>query len=153
MENMVLPRVSNLYEHDVAKGSLTLIHVRKDVVLGAIDIPNLIVNVGKALIASVLIAAGTAPDTIKIGTGTTSPAPGDTALQNATHSNVATRSVVTTTVPNDTAQYEHLFSFAGSFSITEAGLFSSTTLVCRQVFTAIPVISGDTLLVRWKLQA
>jgi hypothetical protein len=135
------------------KGSIEVQHFRAGRVLHAFRVNNLIVTTGKALIANLLIAVGNAPHTLAIGTGAVAAGAGDIALGAQTHTGTCDRSIVNTTVTGDTAQYEYIFTFTGGATITEAGLFYSTTLVARQVFTGIPVLEGDGLLLRWKLQA
>jgi hypothetical protein len=63
---------------------------------------------------------------------------------------------VTTTTTNDTAQLTNTFSVTGTVAVTESGVLnaaSTGTLLCRQVFTAINVVSGDSLALTWKVQA
>jgi len=149
-------------QHEYLKGGRVRIElVRNGVVIHVVEgaftfpdglSPNTITNVGKAAIAGCLIAAVNAPSHIAIGSGT----PSATALGSEQFRASAARSQVTTVVTNDTAQYEYVFSFAGSYSITEAGLFNASsgpTMVCSQSFTAVEVVSGDSLKVTWKLQA
>jgi hypothetical protein len=74
----------------------------------------------------------------------------DSGLERA----AGTTSRVTTDVTNDTAQVTKTFSVSGSTAVTEAGLLDSAStgiLLARQVFSAINVISGDTLAITWKL--
>lgn len=122
---------------------------------------NLVVDAGKAAVAGLIIATGhtDAFDHIGIGIGTTAAAAGNTTLESEITTNggqraLATLSRVTTDVTNDTAQAEVTFAFTGTFAVTEAGLLSAISagvLLCRQVFAAVNVISGDSLLVRWKV--
>jgi hypothetical protein len=123
---------------------------------------NGIPTVGKALIAGRLNASGApaAADYIAVGTGTTAFAAGDTTLQTETAASGLTRaqgtvSLVTTTTTNDTAQVTKTFTVSGTVAVTESGLFnasSSGTLAARQTFTAINVVSGDSLAITWKVQ-
>lgn len=124
-------------------------------------IANLVPTVGKALAAGRLGASG-APAAVgwtAIGTGAVAAAAGDTALGAEIATNGGARAantptLVTTTVTNDTAQFVNTFTFTGSFAITEAGLFNASsvgTLAARQVFSAINVVSGDTLQITWKV--
>lgn len=119
------------------------------------NISNLVTNAGKAGAASRLNGAGSeaAFTYIAIGTGTTAAAAGDTTLQTEITTNggqraAGTTSRVTTDVTNDTARVVVTFNFTGSFAVTEAGLLnaaSSGVLLNRQVFTAVNVVSGDSL--------
>jgi len=118
-------------------------------------IPNLVVNAGLAQVAGLLVESGTAPSYVAIGTGTTPPAAGDTTLQAEYARGTATRSVKTTSVTNDTAVFERVFSFAESVEVTEAGLLNAAsegTLTSRSVFSAVSVPNGGELLVRWEIQ-
>lgn len=119
-------------------------------------VPNLVVNGGIALTASLLVGSGTAPSHAAIGTGTTEPQVTDTALAAEYARGSASRSLTTTAVTDDTAVFEREFSFTEEVSITESGLFnasSSGTLFSRATFTAVPLKYGDILLIRWKVQS
>lgn len=116
---------------------------------------NLTTTTGKAGVAGRIGASGSpaAFTYIAIGTGTNAAAIGDTTLQTEITTNggqraAATVSLVTTDTTNDTARAVVTFTFTGSFAVTEAGLLnasSSGTLLNRQVFSAVNVVSGDTL--------
>ena len=124
-------------------------------------IGNGVPTVGKALIAGRLNASGApaAADYIAVGTGTNAFAAGDTTLQTETVGSGLTRaqgtaSLVTTTTTNDTAQVLKSFTVTGSVAVTESGVFNASsggTLLCRQVFSAINVVNGDTLQITWKV--
>lgn len=123
------------------------------------QVSNGVTNAGMAAVAA-LINGATATDPfdyIAIGTGTTAFNASQTALVTESTNNGAERdqgtaSRVTTDVTNDTARVVLTFNFTGSFAITESGLFndpSAGTMLCRQTFTAINVVSGDSLQVTW----
>jgi hypothetical protein len=124
---------------------------------------NLVTTVGKALVAGRINGSGApaAATFIAVGTGTTAAAAGDTTLQTETATSglsrvAGTASLVTTTTTNDTAQLTTTFTVTGTVAVTESGVLnasSSGTLLCRQVFTAINVVSGDSLAITWKVQA
>ena len=140
----------------VRRGSVRVEHYRNGKRIGIRNkdfiVPNTITAAGKAIISGLLIATGTAPTHIAYGVGT----PSTTALGTESDRQAATRSQVTVAVTNDTAQYVYTFAIVATLSVTEAGLFNAAagpTMVCSQSFTAVPVLSGDTLLVTWKLQA
>lgn len=123
--------------------------------VGELKIANLVTSAGKAAIASRINGAGAeaAFTYIAIGTGTVAAAIGDTTLgaEITTGGGArasATASRTTTTVTNDTATLVHTFTFSSSFAITEAGALnaaSAGTLLNRQVFSAVNVVSSDTL--------
>lgn len=123
---------------------------------------NKIVNAGLALAAGLLNGSGapTTPTYIALGTGTTAVAATDTALVTETSTSglaraAATVSLVTTTATNDTAQWLKSFSVTGTVAVTESGIFNASsvgTMLCRQTFSAVNVVNGDTLQITWKIQ-
>ena len=111
-------------------------------------------NAGAAIITNRVIQAGTAPKNIGWGTGATAAAVTDTALQTeAAPTTGGGRTVGTesrTTVPNtnDNYQVAGTVTSGGSLAITEAGLFdavSAGNMLLHAVFTAINVLSGDSI--------
>lgn len=125
-------------------------------------VKNTTTNAGFAGVAGRINASGSPAqfDYIAVGTGTTAAAATDTALGTELATNGLSRaqgttSLVTTTQTNDTAQVTETFSVTGSSAVTEAGLLnasSSGTLLARQVFSAINVVSGDSLQITWKIK-
>jgi hypothetical protein len=123
---------------------------------------NLVTNAGFALAAGRLNGSGApaAATFIAVGTGATAANVTDTTLQTETATSglsraSATASLVTTSVTNDTAQLTNTFTVTGTVAVTESGVLnasSSGTLLCRQVFSAINVVSGDSLAITWKVQ-
>jgi len=124
-------------------------------------IANLVVDAGKAGVASRINGAGgeAAFTYIAVGTGTTAAAAGNTTLETEiTDSGLAransTASRVTTDVTNDTAQDQYTFSVTGTKAVTESGVLNASsagTLLCRQTFSAVNVVNGDSLQVTWKI--
>lgn len=122
---------------------------------------NLITSAGKAGLASRIGGSGSeaAFTYLAVGTGTNAAAAGDTTLQTELATSGlsrvnATASRVTTTVTNDTAQLVTTFTVTGTAAVTEAGILnaaSSGTLLCRQVFTAVNVVNGDSLQLTYKV--
>lgn len=122
---------------------------------------NLITNAGLAIVAGQINGATTAPVTaVAIGIGTTSANATDTALESEITTNggqrgAGTASRVTTTATNDTAQLAKTFTFTGSFAVTEEGILDNNTsggnLLARQVFSAVNVVSGDSLSIVHKI--
>lgn len=135
------------------------------------DSRNLITSAGKAGAASRINGSGAAAafTAIGIGTGTTAANVADTAMETGKAADgsadsgvhaLATASVtasrVTTTVTNDTAQLVGTITFTGTIAVTESGVFNADTngtMIARQVFSAINVVSGDTLQLTWKIKA
>lgn len=116
---------------------------------------NLITTAGKGGVASRINGSGgeAAFTYIAIGIGTTAANVADTTLESEITTNggqraAATASRVTTDTNNDTARLVLTFTFTGSFAVTEAGALNAGAagvLLNRQVFTAVNVVSGDTL--------
>lgn len=120
-----------------------------------LKLSNLVTTAGKAALASRINGSGgeAAFTYIAIGIGTTAAAAGDTALGSEITTGggaraSATVSRTTTTTTNDTARLVLTFTFSSSFAVTEAGAFnaaSAGTMANRQVFSAVNVVSSDTL--------
>ena len=125
-------------------------------------ISNLITNAGFAGAASRLNGSGAVNIfvNIAVGTGTTAANVADTTLQTETAASglsraAGTASRVTTTQTNDTAQAVITFTVTGTVAVTESGLLSELAagvLLCRQVFSAINVVNGDSLQITWKIK-
>lgn len=125
-------------------------------------VKNLVTSAGKAGVASRINGAGSeaAFTYLAVGTGTNAAADGDTTLQTEiTDSGLARAAATCTretiTVTNDTATLDKTFSVTGTKAVTEAGALnasSSGVLLGRQVFSAINVVSGDTLQITYKFQ-
>lgn len=123
-------------------------------------VENLVTSAGKASAAGLLTGDVTNYfDYIAVGTGTTGADVADTTLETEIADSGLTRAAstnsrVTTDVTNDTAQFVKAFSVSGTKAVTESGVFdasSSGTLLARQTFSAINVVSGDTLTITWKI--
>ncbi len=119
---------------------------------------NLIVTVGKNYLATWLAAAsqgGEFMSYIGLGTGTTSPAAGNTALETEFSGGGYSRSQGTLTSSTNTWQNSAVFSPGnGTGAVTEAGLFSASTsgtMFARQTFSAYNKAAGDTLTVTWSV--
>jgi len=125
------------------------------------NVANLVTNAGMAGVASRINGAGAeaAFTYIAVGTGTTAAAAGNTALETEiTDSGLAransSASRVTTDVTNDTAQLVNTFSVTGTKAVTESGVLNASSagvLLCRQTFSAVNVVNGDSLQVTWKV--
>lgn len=125
----------------------------------SLQISNLVTNAGMAGVASRVNGDGAeaAFTYIALGTGATAANAADTTLQTEITTNggqraAATASRTTTDVANDTATLVKTFTFTGSFAITESGVLNAAAagvLLARQVFSAINVVSGDSLQVTW----
>jgi hypothetical protein len=121
---------------------------------------NLIPTAGKAGVASRINGDGSeaAFTYLAVGIGTDAAAAGDTALgseivDSGLERAAATCSRVQTDVANDTAQLVKSWSVTGTKAVTECGALNAAadgTLLGRQVFSAINVVSGDTLQITYK---
>lgn len=124
-------------------------------------IHNLITSTGKAGAASRLNGSGAeaAFTYLATGIGTTAAAAGNTTLESEiTDSGLeraaATCTRVQTTVANDTAQLDKTWSVTGTKAVTECGILNAAAvgvLLGRQVFTAVNVVSGDSLQIIYKV--
>jgi len=152
--------VSNL----IQSGWLSPLHWKIPFLFGywetSFQVSNLITNAGAALVAGLINGVITNFfDYIAVGTGTGAAAATDTALGTETAASglsraLATLSRVTTDVTDDTAQFLKSFSVTGSVAVTESGVFDAAAagnMLCRQVFSAVNVVNGDTLQVTWKI--
>lgn len=123
------------------------------------EIKNVITKTGLAQIALLAGASGDAFTYLALGTGATAATSDDTALETETSASglaraAATVSRVTTTVTNDTLQLAKTFTAGASAAITECGILNAATdgvLLGRQVFSAVNVVSGDSLAVTYKV--
>jgi len=122
-------------------------------------IANLVTDAGKALVAArIALDSGDSggeakANYIAIGEGTTPAAATDTALETEITTAGGERATATVTkettdVANDTIVLTKTFTFTGSFNISESGVLNDAAagdLLNHQVFSAIPVLSGDSL--------
>ena len=119
------------------------------------EVPNLVVDAGKIYIAGKMIAE--ALDTpvhmshMGIGTGTASPAGGDTSLGTQTGRVLLSGNLQDTNSITYTATFP---AGTGTGAITEAGVFNASsggTMLCRTVFSVVNKQAGDTIAVTWKV--
>lgn len=123
-----------------------------------------ITNTGMAGVASRINGAGGEAifDYIAVGTGTTGADAGDSALETElavdglSRAQDGTPTRETTTQTNDTATADITFTVTGSGqAVTEAGLLNAAAagvLLVYDVFSAINVTGGDTLIITIKVQ-
>lgn len=113
----------------------------------------LVVDAGKAIIANRMLAGGTEPKFVAIGTGSTAEAANQTALTTEVETRATgTSSRVTTTVTNDTYQVIGTVSITGTRALQESGLFDASTvgnMLCRGVYTTINLVNGDSIQLTW----
>jgi len=145
----------NLQEDLKMKGELTISVFGRDGNLKeAIKVPNLVVTTGKNYIAS-RMAAASAPimNTMAIGTGTGTPAAGDTALGTEAGRVATTAFTASTNTVTATATFP---AGTGTGAITEAGIFnpvsagaSGGTMLCRTTFPVVNKAAGDSIAITW----
>lgn len=131
----------------------------RDLDTGAIErrtVTNLVVTTGLTHIASVVAGTATGAWYIELGTGTTAPTSGDTAL--GTPSAGSWRSVTAQTASSSSATFGAVYPAASSNGTwTEVGLFGGATatagsgsLVAR-IVTTVTKTSSQVLTVSWSL--
>ena len=127
---------------------------------GLILLATVFTAAGTAIVTNRMTQAGTAPKNIGWGTGTNAASTADTALQTEAAPTtsggrtVGTESRVTTVDSSDTYQVAGTVTAGGVLAITEAGLFdavSAGNMLIRSVFSAVALISGDSIAFTVKL--
>lgn len=120
--------------------------------------PNLVVTVGKNYLAAWLAAASQAGEFmsyIALGTGTSGPTSGDTAL--GTELSGGGYSRVLGTLTSAANVWTNTATFApgnGTGAITEAGLFTASTsgtMFAHQVFPVYNKQAADTMVIVWNV--
>lgn len=124
-------------------------------------ISNLVTNAGMAGVASRINGDGAEAvfTYIAIGTGAVAASATDTTLGTEITTGggaraAATASRTTTDVTDDTATLVLTYNFTATFAVTESGVLNAGAagvLLCRQVFSAINVVNGDSLQVTWDI--
>jgi len=106
---------------------------------------NTVTSAGKNAICALVVGVRTTPfKYIAIGTGT----PSESGLGNE-----VARTQATVSAPSY-AQWTASFTASSAMSVTEAGIFDSSsggTMLAYQSFSAIPLSAGDTLQITWTL--
>ena len=119
-------------------------------------------NAGLAAISGLILTDVSVDDFDYIALGTGSgQAVTDTTLASEITTNGGERTAgtgtrTTTTITNDTAQLVVQWTFTGSLAITEAGMFNANSggdMLAYQDFSAVNVVSGDTLTITWKIKS
>jgi hypothetical protein len=141
----------NLQENLKAHGELTIsVFDRSGNLKEAKKVPNLVVTVGKNYIASRMVGtASTVMSHMAIGTGTTTPAVGDTAL--ATQAGIVSLTAFTASTNTVTATATFPAG-TGTGAITEAGILNNSsggTLMCRTTFPVVNKAAGDSIAITW----
>lgn len=124
-------------------------------VLETREIPNLVVTAGKTFIAASMLKTTTNTPTamthMAVGTSSTAPAAGDTAL-GAEAGRVALASATSSAnVVTYTATFP---AGTGTGALVEAGIFnaaSSGTLLCRTTFSVVNKGAADAMSITWTI--
>lgn len=113
-------------------------------------VPNLVVTTGKNYVASRMV--GTSANVMShmaIGTGTTSPAVGDTALGTQAGRVTLTTFTAAANAITATATFG---PGTGTGAITEAGIFNEASggdMLCRTTFPVVNKAAGDSISISW----
>lgn len=113
-------------------------------------IPNLVVAVGRAYIASRMKDdSSAAMSHMAVGTGAVAAAAADTTLGTEANRQLLSSTVVADNVVTYTAQYA---AGQGTGALTEAGIFNASTagtMLCRTVFDVINKAADDSMTITW----
>jgi hypothetical protein len=116
------------------------------------EVPNLVVTTGKNFIAGKIVATTNSPVAMThmaIGTGSATPAAGDTALGTQT-ARVALSSAAAS---NNTVTFTATFpAGTGDGALTEAGVFNASsggTMLCRTTYPVVTKGAGDAISITW----
>lgn len=118
-----------------------------------LDIPNLVVLVGRQFIAARMKTTGQPVEMthMSIGSGTVAPASGDTTL--GTELGRVANTIAGGTVSSNTIQYSATFpAGTGTGAITEAGIFnaaSAGTMLARTTFAVVNKGVADSISITW----
>jgi hypothetical protein len=135
-----------------AKGELSIKLFGPDGKLkGEQNVPNLVVTTGKTFIAARMVGTPTAMSHMAIGSGTTDPAVGDTALQTELGRVSLTSSASAGAVVTYVASFG---AGTGTGAVTEAGILNASsggTLLCRTEFSVINKGADDSMSITWTI--
>ena len=135
-----------------AKGELSIKLFGPDGKLkGEQNVPNLVVTTGKTFIAARMVGTPTAMSHMAIGSGTTDPAVGDTALQTELGRVSLTSSASAGAVVTYVASFG---AGTGTGAVTEAGILNASsggTLLCRTEFATVNKGADDSMSITWTI--
>jgi len=140
-----------LKENLKANGELTITVFDKEGNLRSAT--NLVVTTGKIYIAGKMIATDSnvpvAMSHMAIGTGTGTPAAGDTALGTEAGRVALSTFTASTNTVTATATFP---AGTGTGAITEAGILNNSsggTMLCRTTFPVVNKAAGDSIAITW----
>jgi len=135
------------------KGSLNVLHLdASGLIKDEKRVDNLVVHVGKELIAARLVGNTLAvPSHMAIGSSSTAATTSQTALLGE----LGRVSLDSTTRTNNVNQYIATFpAGTGTGAVVEAGIFnagSSGNMLCRTTFSTVNKAAGDTIIITWNI--
>jgi hypothetical protein len=115
------------------------------------EIKNLVVNTGKAFIASRMVGTPAVMSHMAIGASNTPAAGGDAALSAELGRAGLTSSAATDAVVTYTASFP---AGTGTGAVVEAGIFnagSGGTMLCRTVFAVVNKGADDAMSITWQI--
>lgn len=115
------------------------------------NVPNLVVTTGKTFIAARMVGTPTAMSHMAVGSGTTDPAVGNTALQTELGRVALTSSTSTGAVVTYVASFG---AGTGTGAVTEAGILNASsagTLLCRTEFSVVNKGADDSMSITWTI--
>jgi hypothetical protein len=142
----------NLQENLKMKGELTIqVFDRQGNLKTATKVPNLVVTAGKNYIASRMVGtSSTVMNGMAIGTGTGTPAAGDTTLGTEAGRVALDTFTASTNTVTATATFP---AGTGTGAITEAAIFNNSssggTMLCRTTFPVVNKAAGDSIAITW----
>jgi hypothetical protein len=148
-----MKNIENCNSEVQAKGRVHIVKTNADgVVTYDYVVPNLVVTTGKNFIAAKLRAITNSPTSMThmgIGTTSTTPSAGDTALLSQTGRVSLSGDTATNNYVTFTATFP---AGTGDGAIVEAGIFNAAsggTMLARTTFPVVTKGSGDTLAITW----
>lgn len=124
-------------------------------VLETREIPNLVVSAGKTFIASSMLKTTTNTPTamthMAVGTSSTAPAAGDTALGAEAGRVALASSTSSANVVTYTATFP---AGTGTGALVEAGIFNASsagTMLCRTTFSVVNKGAADAMSITWTI--
>lgn len=135
--------------------SLEVVVVRGSTSREVVRSKDIVTNVGISSIARLLIGLQTSPFVyVAVGSGTTPPRPDDTSLESEVARVLGTPTIESKYLQNDTSVVTAYFTFTSQITLSESGLFDSSTggnMLCRAVFRSITVQPNETVWFKWTL--
>ncbi|MEM0124546.1 MAG: hypothetical protein QXF41_03335 [Candidatus Micrarchaeaceae archaeon] len=136
------------------KGLLVATLYRDGKIVYQYETHNLILNSGLSQIAGLVAGIQTAYyNTMVIGTAIPTLSATDTSLAGSVMATTTTNTLITTTVPNDTAKFVGTFNFTGSYTLYGAMLqLAGGTPLAEGSLGSITAVNGDLLVLSWAIQ-